>query len=169
MRVWTDESKEKARQSSSGRIWVNNSVEEKHPLAEEVKEWLDKGYVLGRLPFSKEIRSHMSDSHKGKKIPGGNPSRKGQPSSFLGKTHSDEQKEIWRTMRRQMVWVNRNGINTVIHPDQINAYLSDGWQRGMIRKAPASNKGKVRLSKDNKRKYVSLDEADSYLKDGWTR
>lgn len=31
------------------------------------------------------------------------------------------------------VWMNKDGKNARVHPDDVNKYLSDGWVRGMLK------------------------------------
>lgn len=174
-RIWKDSSKVKISRSVSGRVWVNNGETERHVTKEEFKILTKQGFIKGRLPFSEDQIRKISEKRKGHCYESEESLRKrsdtmtGEGNPFFGKTHSEEQKEIWKEMRKEMVWVNKNGINTVIHSDHVEDYLSKGWVRGMIRKSPASNKGRLCINNGSCNKYVSPEEVNIYLDQGWTR
>ena len=133
-RVWKDESRKKISDYVSGRIWVYKENTSKQILPEELEIYISQGYQRGRPRVSSIARERMSESHRGKhhKVSkNSNPS--GELNHFYGKHHSKEQCEKWSEVRKNMVWVYKDGKNTVINKDSLPKYLADGWTRGMIR------------------------------------
>lgn len=138
-REWKDESREKIRNYVKDRVWMNKGTESKQVLKKEISSYQKQGWELGRPSFSEIAKQHMSDSRKGKCYESKESLQKRsvqmtrEGNHFYGKTHSDEQKAKWRVMRKEMVWINKDGKNTVIHNSKLSKYLSNGWVRGMIR------------------------------------
>lgn len=143
-RVWRPESRKKISDYVSGRLWMTDGVDSKQVLPDEVKEYMLKGWRYGRPSASEDARRKMSKAKKGhcylseEFLEKKSVEMTGEGNPFYGKTHSDEQKAKWSVTRREMVWVNKNGKNTVIHYSRLQEYVEDGWTRGMVRKKKSS-------------------------------
>lgn len=174
-RVWTEESRNKVRDKILGRVWINNGVSEKMINPEDLEDYLSKGYFKGRIPFTEEHIRKTSDSRRGhsyeskESLLRRSEMMTGKSNPFYGKTHSESQKEIWRSMRCEMVWVNKDGVNTTIHQKDLEEYLLNGWTRGMIRRSPVPNVGKVCINNGVSNKYVASEEVEKYLSLGWIK
>ncbi len=140
-RVWTEESRKKLSKSITGRVWVNNSVIERQVTKNEAEKLLNEGFSFGRLPFTKEHLEKVGNTRRGhcyestESLKKRSQNMKGSGNPFYGKTHSDEQKLKWRKVRREMVWVTKDGVSTTIHNSKLQDYLDDGWIRGRKKKS----------------------------------
>lgn len=175
-RVWKISSRLKISQSIQGRIWINNGETEKQVTKEESAKLIQsQNFTKGRLPFSQDHIQKISSSHKGHCYESEDSLKKrsvlmkGQGNPFFGKSHSNLQKQLWSEMRKSMIWVHKEGTSTTIHPDQVEEYLAQGWTRGMLRKSPASNKGKICINNGEVCKYISSEEVNLYLDQGWIK
>lgn len=174
-RIWKDSSKLKISRSICGRVWINNGTVEKQVTEEDYKVLINQGFVKGRLPFSEEQLKKFSEKKRGRcyeseeSLKRRSEKMTGEGNPFFGKTHSDKQRETWKVMRRQMIWMNKDGKNTTVHPDQVEFYLSQGWVKGIVRNTPPNNLGKVCINNGFRNKYVGADEVDFYLSQGWTK
>lgn len=165
----TPESRDKVSNQVKGRVWMTNGEIEKQVLPEQADYLIAQGFRRGRKSLSLESKRRMSESHKGKKIRTVSHN-KGKPNVNRGKqVHTDEQKELWSEMRSDMVWMNRNGVNTTVHPHQIEDHLSMGFKFGMIRRAPVHNVGRICINNGVTNKYIYEDQLNQYLSEGWVR
>lgn len=72
--------------------------------------------------------------------------------------------------RKGKIWIKSNNISKIISKDQLNYFLSKGWQKGRIvrlNKFFSKNKECAHINKDGKSKMIFLDELYSYLDKGW--
>lgn len=81
------------------------------------------------------------------------------------------------------IWINNGNQTKMIHPDQLDKYISQGWVRGRLRMSEeqkkkigdavrghtAQNKGTIVINKNGIEKFILPDDIDTYLNDGWDR
>lgn len=95
----SDDHKEKLRNKSKNLIWINNSTINKRIQTEHVDEFLNEGWVKGRLKyFTPELREKFSKMLSGENNP------------FYGKTHSNETKKKIIETRKKNENINRNCV-----------------------------------------------------------
>lgn len=86
-----------------------------------------------------KTRKKMSESHKGK------------PNyNVLNRIH-----------------INRDGIHKMIKKEDLQTYISNGWNLGRGCNTGEKNKGKKYIYKNNKIKFVSCDKLREYIDKGW--
>lgn len=75
-------------------------------------------------------------------------------------------------------WVNDGNKNVYIKFEQLEEYLKNGYNRGMLKgnrtynksiDKPVHNKGKVQVRKDGKIKHISKDDLQKYIDDGYEK
>lgn len=152
-RVWTDESRAKISNAIKGRVWVNNSIEEKQVTLDEYGILIEQGYSKGRLPFTNEHCKNLSESNKGRihseeQLKKQSERVSGDKNPFYGKHHTEDQRNKWKQLRKEMVWVHKDGVNTVIHKNKLSEYLLDGWTRGMLKKKSSTTIESIGNKKD---------------------
>lgn len=136
--------KNKIRNNVLGRVWINNSLTEKQVLSKDVDSFLSEGYTLGRLKFSEEHIRKTANARRGhcyeseESLKRRSELMKGEGNPFYGKTHTEEKKAYWRQIRKNKVWVNKDGVNTTINSEQLDQYISEGWTRGIVKKKRGS-------------------------------
>lgn len=122
-----------------GKIWITNGFEKKYLLESEALNFIQKN----------------PEWHKGmgilKKKVFNNPTGT-MPPTTLGKkwVHKKE---------------NNNIIRKNIFPNEIDAYIKNGWTLGSGNKH--TNLNKVSIHKENHIKNIEKNYLDNYLKDGW--
>ena len=110
--------------NQTGMIFINNGIEIKRIWPYEINNypgWI-KGMLKGKIHWSDEQKKNLSNSCKGK------------ISSMKGKHHKEESKEKLRKIRLGKIWINNNLVNKVISTDELDYYISIGWNKGMISK-----------------------------------
>lgn len=58
------------------------------------------------------------------------------------------------------IGIFKNGANKYINPDELNQYMEDGWQKKMSTR----NKGKLTITLDEGKTWISIDKNDPKLK-----
>ena len=96
------------------RKWINNGEKNITICPENLQDFLDKGWQLGRLQFSKEHRSQLSQSHKGQKL-------------------TPEQKKAWCSGKstKERIWVHSNNERKMIKKENLDYFLSIEWHLGI--------------------------------------
>ena len=150
----SDEQKKQISKTVSSQMWVNNGQIETKATKETLDEFLNNGFVLGRLKFTEETRKNMGLAQKGR-ITSENTkellrqANKGKNNGFYGKKHteeskrimseraknrtvSDETKRLLTSQRLGRRWINNGLINKFVKPETLDSYLSNGWSLGII-------------------------------------
>lgn len=115
--------------------------------------------------------------------------------NWNGKTHTNETKEKLSEIRKGTgigeknsvygrKWMTKNLINKMVHPNDIDIFLKNGWvfgkyvsddEKKTLRESiknvekfrVPSCKGRKWINKNGKNKRVPIDDIDKYLNDGW--
>lgn len=90
---------------AKGKVHITNDLEDKMINLDELSHYLELGWRRGRKKFSQESCENISKGHLGK-IP-----------------HNIGTK-----------WMNKDEINKCVNIEEINTYLQEGWQIGMLKK-----------------------------------
>lgn len=164
------------------------SEESRKRISDKIKEW----YLYNEHPMLGKHHTEESNRKNSK-------SHKGQISSFKGKHHTEESKEKnrqsikkkfelgelvapWKgkqlpeTLRKKIsekikgkIKINNGIINKYIYPEELNNYISLGWQRGFIQlnKKDKSELGLRWINKNGIKKRVKTEEIYYYIQQGW--
>jgi len=115
---------------------------------------------------------------------------------WTGKKHTEESKQKLSLIKKNtgvgsdnsvwgMKWMNKETKNKMVRPEDINQYLSDGWNFGqyiseerklILRNSMKNTKkiskpsciGRKWINKDGKNKRVLDNELNNFLMEGWT-
>ncbi len=124
------------------------------------------------VKISEEGRRNISNAHKGKRYTEAQAKAHkgllaGEKNPFYGKTFSDEARKQMSKIRKGRFWVNKDGVNTVIDPWELDKYLAEGYQRGMLQSEKRisridsfSRKKFYWMTKGTENKKVYTDETD---------
>lgn len=142
-----------AKMSRKGMIAVNNGEIGKLIYPEELEEWLSKGWTRGRTPASK---ARLSKAHTGLKsntegrkiIHFGDQEKKVAPEEV--QSYLDQGWELGRasgfverhrkvlekngTTNVGKVRIKKDGTGKMVPKNQLQSYLDQGWQMGIVRK-----------------------------------
>lgn len=89
---------------------------------------------------------------------------KGERNGFYGKKH-DEETKYKIGANRGKIFINKDGVNKSILPEEKDEYLKNGWVSGQKTK----NKGKIWIHNGTESKMINLEEFDSYNREGWEK
>lgn len=152
-RVMDEETKNKISQTVSSQCWINNGTVETKATEETLQEYLNNGYVLGRLKFTEDALDNMSKAQKGrtcseetrllisKSVSGekngfygrkhSEESKKKMSDSAKGRKASDDTKQLLSSQRLGRRWINNGKENKFVKPEDLESYLSNGWTFGI--------------------------------------
>jgi len=138
----SDKTKNKISQSRKSLTY--SSLTEEHKTKISVS---NKGKNLGKIsPFKDKQHSSKSKEIQSEKA----KERTGDKNGFYGKMHSDETrkrlskswesrgpvknetKEKLSKLSKGTIWINKDGINKKIKPDELDEWISVGWVKGKI-------------------------------------
>ena len=145
-----------------GKIWVNNGKNNKVILESELDEYIKSGWVKGmvnknRMWVNKNgVSISINRDDIGQYLDEG-WSKGFNRSAINGKIAMIRKGEIkyidkddliryledgWeRRNWKDMIWINKDNVNTRVHKNKLNQYLKDGWVLGRSgKKSPNSKK-----------------------------
>lgn len=148
---------QKGRDSHKGYVWLNNTIDERMVPSDLVQDYLNAGFVLGRIyrhnkdtlhkiassstgPRSPEFCEKMrqialrqpphTDEQRMKTSMQLKEYYKTHPNPFLGEHHSEESKKKISDALKHKVTIN-NGYKTIRVMDyNLQKYLDNGWKIG---------------------------------------
>lgn len=161
--------KEKISKKAKNRRWINNDIENKTINIEEIYNYINNGWKLGRLKFSDNHKKQLSKSHVG--ITLSDNAKEKLSKLWKGKNHTLETRKLmsnnskgrytkewyinkygetegilkfknhhnWE--RKQITCINNGIINKMININELNFYLSNGWIKGKISFKNINRKG----------------------------
>jgi len=142
------------------RKWINDGEKNITICPENLQDFLDKGWKLGRLKFTEKHRMELSNSHKGQTL-----TQKQKDAWCSGRPHTQETKDNMSKKlqgRYSLKWyiekygeiegskkyhihhekianawknkiiVNNGMINKSIHKNELEQYVVNGWKRGRL-------------------------------------
>lgn len=120
---------ESNKKNHKGARWMNNGLHDSFVLKDYIEDYLQKGWKFGRLyKVSNNTKSKIS-------------------STLTGRTHSTSQetKDKISAANKGKIYINKEGIVKIIHKQELNNYLQQGWNRGNPNaKGNLGNKGTYR-------------------------
>lgn len=107
----------------------------------------------GLQTMSEETKKKMSESHFGQFRT--DEVKKKISDSLKGKKRTEEQNQRNRERNIGKKWMNKDGVNTTVSPDNVDKFLNGGWSLGRleINKRVAWNKGLSRETDGRVKKY----------------
>ena len=147
---------EDCRERIIGTTWINNGEINRHVKGNKLLEYLEGGWNLGRLKFSRKPHSQKTRDL----ISAGN---KNKP---LSTERIDSMKKYQRENPKK--WIN-NGQETIsVLVSELSDYLTAGWCLGRVRSSKFRNKVKrTYVNKDGAKLHIPIEELDSFLELGW--
>ena len=123
-----------------GRIWIRKECETKQIFPEELDKYLSEGWEKGRISNEKWC-----------------------------KPCSDDKKQKIAAKNKGGVYINNGVISKHIHIEELDKYLSGGWEKGPLKHPDrkSASLGRIFINKDGKQKMVKPTELDAFLADGW--
>ena len=67
-------------------------------------------------------------------------------------------------MRKGQKWINKNGKEKVISPDQVDEFLKKGWELGRLKGLAT---GKIWINKNGIGTRIHPDRVNKFLNDDW--
>jgi hypothetical protein len=92
--------------------------------------------------------------------------------TFKGKKHSAKTRSILSTNASNRTNVRKDGIDKRIKINELEFYLSQGWEKGCIetegnKLKKLKNKGRRHMNKDSVYRLIDHDKVDYFLQNGW--
>lgn len=150
-----------------GCIWINNELENKTIMKDQLPDFIKDGYKLGRIRRD-EHYSYVYNEKEVKRV------NKREIENYL--------LQGWKRgdgTAIKYIDIN-NGINIFhVKETELNVYLSKGYKLGSLsrkevqntdeykNKMSIANKGRKYIHKDNVVKFVKPEEYDKYIIQGW--
>lgn len=135
--IHTPEMRQKLRQARllqesqvKGKIKINNGIKEKLVSPEDLKDYITKGWIKGRLYKTTENYIYVYKNNKTTAIPPGDLQTYLDNGWVRGNGGSGA--------HRGTVHINNGKISKMIPKDLLNDYLSQGWVRGRLLKRRAT-------------------------------
>jgi hypothetical protein len=129
--------------TNTGKITINNGVVRKYIFEKELEAYLNSGWSRGCLPLQPEVKKHLSELNKGKKL--SEETKKKISNANTGKRKSDACK-LKHTKKR---WINDGYIEKQINIDE---NVPPNFIYGRL---PDSEETKYRKRESAKRKVFS--------------
>jgi hypothetical protein len=177
-RITTEETKQKLKELMTNMIWIKKDGVCQRVKEDELPPFLAEGWVRGRIikkrkPCTQETKDKMSKSGK-------------------EKVFTDVHKEHMRGK----VHIRKEGVHIKVPKEDLEKWLGEGWERGMIKKKTerhntpehtaklwegyykhvenirgqdGSCKGLIWIEKEGKRKRIKIEDLKMWEKDGWKR
>lgn len=158
--------KEDTSKRFKGKIYINNQEIQMIIDKSELKQYLDNGWIKGKLPFSEEALKSIREYAK-KRI-------------LTEETHIKKSKSVSGTNNPAFntKMMNKDGINKRVNINEIDDFLNNGWNLGMITKKyknknriknlnnkninKAVVKGKLFVHTDSKPYLIRFSDKDDY-------
>lgn len=87
----------------------------------------------------------------------------------LGRRKTPESLARQAEQTRGRVHVNKNGKERKIHPEELEIFIQNGWQKGRAGKVYNPSAGRVWIHKGTETTLVPLQELRLYLDQGWVK
>ena len=183
-----------AKNINEERHCVNNGKEDRVIFSDQLEEFLNNGYIEGRIPcrwITKDnvtkyvLESKVDDYLKDGWIIGRNLEegsvglQKGKVFMTNGTTNvmitpdkisyyeskGFQKGFVHHKVKKKKIWVNNGQEHTQINPEELKEYEDRGYVRGMLKKK--SKQTRIFINNGVKTFRVFLNELDEYLKQGF--
>jgi len=138
-KIISKEARKKVSDANSGCIGIKNILlsKEKKVHENELDEFLENGWTLGRLPLSEEHKEHCRHAHEGHFHSDETKlkmsfDRTGEKNSMFGKKQSEKSIRVSIEKTKDTVWVKNTELRKrkQIKKELIPVYLDNGWEFG---------------------------------------
>ena len=86
--------------------------------------------------------------------------------TVVKKSEYNRHRENYVGTTKGLVRINKDNINKLINPEELDKYLNEGWSLGQTIK---STKNKIVVTNNSKDIFIYPEELDKYLSEGWHR
>lgn len=108
-----------------GTIWVNNKINESCIKPDQVNDYINKGWGIGRctVKTTEEMKYMSSFRHTAEKD-------KEHSIKMSGQNHFNYGKD---SFNKGKMWINNQVISKLINPSNLSNMQSQGWARGRLK------------------------------------
>ena len=117
-------------------IWVNNGVEDKRILSDEIESFLKNNWTLGRLHYNRDNENYSKIAKQLRWINNGEINKK-----VLIDVLHEYLAQGWKTGRinitpykkpieEKRCWITKDKINKKVFLSVVGTYLENGWTKG---------------------------------------
>lgn len=142
--------KDNLSETRTGMIYINNSNTEKIINPSDVNEYLEYGWILGKLPMPKSHRESISKNSIGK------------PGTTTGK-----------------IFITNSFVEKAIFKEELDDYILAGWIKGRkplteetkskLKGRKGSTAGKIGINNGVSNKFINSKELDYYISIGFIK
>ena len=148
------------------RIYKGDEVKTVPP--EELQSYLDNGWIQGNHP---DIIEKAAAKRRGcTNTPESNEKR---AAALRDIPRSQEVKDKISKANAHRTYINKDGIEKFVKPDELEDYLNDGWimgrckSRASLKSQSEKMRNKRFVYKDNREIMVDQNDIQAYVADGW--
>lgn len=141
-----------------GMICITNGICNKYICKNDT---VPEGWYKGctQTKHSDNWRQSLKDSWKKNKI-----NRTGKNHPMYGKGYLLKGSKNGR-FEVKLKYINNGSINKMVKLDEVDIYLDNGWNLGML--LQTSSKDKIAINKNDQVKFINKYDLDKYLQQGW--
>ena len=153
---YSEQTRKQIAETLTGRIFVNNGIENINIYPEELEYYLSIGFVRGCKKQNKPNKIRVySLVH---------------PDGILIEKQDLEEHLSNGYYQKKKVIMTKDGKCKSILEIEIQEYIDSGWERGMkiVRKSGTLGKKAMYLHEENKVKYIKPEDFEKYLELGYT-
>lgn len=143
-------------EKAKNRKWINNGKKQITCDIEIIKDFLEEGWQLGRLPFSDEHIKELSKSHKGKKL-----TQNQKDAWCRGRAHTKETKNKMSKKlkgRYSLEWFT----------EKYGKEEGEKKHKEHFRNVKHA-KGKICVNNGKENKYIKKEDLEKYEKNSWKK
>lgn len=161
--------------SVKGFIIVNNGLRHKYIFPEELQNYIEQGYVLGKLSPTKETIDKRAKSNTGKKRTEQTKQKisnalKGKPLSPEHKIKCSYGRLGKPSYNKGMIQITNGLEYKFVHKEDLHKYLNAGYiKKGKPHSIPSHKKGKIAVNKNNHTEYIFPNQLNDYISNGYTK
>lgn len=90
-------------------------------------------------------------------------------ANLLGHETSEETRQKISKANSKRIYVNRDGVVRALHEDEVDLFLSNGWQLGNPNSQNRKQTtGQTIINKDGIEKYIPKEDLEKFLVEGWS-
>ena len=145
-------------ESTIGKILIHKNLKEIYIEPNELKTYLNLGWKKGKS--LKNIFIWMHNDFKSIHVP-----------MYDKEIYENNGYKLHKRKEDIYTYINNGVEEKYIQKIKLYEYLSLGWKKGKINKNTKKEiikySNRIRIVKDNKCKYVKLEDLNNYLNDGW--
>jgi group I intron endonuclease len=115
--------------------WINKDGKHKGVLQEEIQNYLNDGWNIGRLSYKmKTKRFFIKKDNIEKNIKEEDLQKYLNEGWIIGRNKHSKERSIKNSIgHKNLRWINKDNKNKMIKKELINEYLNDGWSLGKFK------------------------------------